>query len=93
MLIRNLPLSSRYWSCDPSVGVDLRIGSSGKSSSDPMTVIQMFQQTVKDYGDCLALAVKRLGMWKKWTYSEYYHNCIIAARSFIKVLYGSVMCS
>ena len=78
-------MCSKYWSCDPSVGVTLQVGESGPSTATPMTVTQVFQQTVKDYGNCLALAVKRAGIWKKWTYQQYYHSCITAAKAFIKV--------
>ena len=84
-LFSSMPLSSRYWSCDPSVGVSIRMTSEGTSPLEQLTVIEMLQKTVKYNGDCLALAVKRFGMWRKWTYEEYYHNCITAARAFIKV--------
>lgn len=30
-------------------------------------------------------AVKRDGVWKKWTYKQYYESSIQAAKSFIKV--------
>lgn len=74
-----------FWSCDPSVSVSLRVEKSGPSSVPPMTVLELFQKVVQEYGTHLALAVKRAGMWKKWTYAEYYDTCVTVAKAFIKV--------
>ena len=78
-------MSSSFWSCDPSVGVSLRLGTSGPASEQPVSIIEMLQKTVESYGHCLALSVKRRGEWRQWNYEEYYQDCVTAAKAFIKV--------
>ena len=83
--IQGLSSSGKHWSCDPSIGVSLRIGNSGVSAEKPLTVVEMFQRTAARYGYCLALSVKRFGVWQQWTYDDYYRDCVTVAKAFIKV--------
>lgn len=50
-----------------------------------MTVYQMFQETVRNYGNLPALAAKRDGDWESLTYMEYFQQCRAAAKSFLRV--------
>merc|ERR1719466_260278 len=45
----------------------------------------MIQETVKRVPDRTALAVKRDGVWVKWTYTEYLENIKTVAKAFIKL--------
>ncbi|XP_006011546.1 long-chain-fatty-acid--CoA ligase ACSBG2-like isoform X2 [Latimeria chalumnae] len=51
----------------------------------PITVHQMFKSSVEKYGNLFALASKKNGEWEKITFSEYYHLCRKAAKSFLKL--------
>ncbi|XP_021368563.1 long-chain-fatty-acid--CoA ligase ACSBG2-like [Mizuhopecten yessoensis] len=73
------------WTTDPSVAIKLRCGDTGPQSDDPITVVSVFEETVKKLPKGLALAVKRNGDWVKWTYEEYYNDVRIAAKAFIKL--------
>ena len=45
----------------------------------------MIQETVARVPDQTALAVKRNGVWVKWTYAEYEREIITVAKAFIKL--------
>ena len=45
----------------------------------------MFERITAAYGEHPALAVKRHGEWKEWTYHKYYDDCVIAAKALIEV--------
>ena len=45
----------------------------------------MIQETVARVPDKTALAVKRNGVWVKWTYAEYQRDIITVAKAFIKL--------
>lgn len=49
----------------------------------PLTVHQMFKETVNKYGTLNALASKENGKWEKITFSEYYQLSWKAAKSFL----------
>ena len=59
--------------------------------SVPETVPAMFERIVKKSKDQRALVVPivddkpALKIARSWTYSEYYDDCILAAKGFIKV--------
>lgn len=69
----------------PNEGVDLAMESSGFASAQPKTVGEMFQETYQLYPNREALAYKEDGNWIPVTYSQYYANCLNAAKSFKKV--------
>ena len=45
----------------------------------------MIQETVQRVPDRTALAVKRDGVWIKWTYAEYQEDIVTVAKAFIKL--------
>uniref|UniRef100_A0A8C9VXM2 long-chain-fatty-acid--CoA ligase n=1 Tax=Scleropages formosus TaxID=113540 RepID=A0A8C9VXM2_SCLFO len=73
------------WSSARDQPVQLRMVSSGPGSETPMTIMQMFQETVGSYGHLPALVAKQQGQWETLTYHEYYQQCRAAAKSFLKL--------
>ncbi|XP_062858240.1 long-chain-fatty-acid--CoA ligase ACSBG1 isoform X2 [Trichomycterus rosablanca] len=71
------------WTTDASGAVLLRIDE--LCPQKPITVHQMFMNSVQKYGNLYALATKRNDKWEKITFSEYYHYCRMAAKSFLKI--------
>ena len=58
---------------------------SGPASETPMTIHQMFLETVQQYEHFPALAYKKDGRWVTVTWRQYYDQCRAAAKSFLKV--------
>ncbi|KAG5834617.1 hypothetical protein ANANG_G00263350 [Anguilla anguilla] len=77
--------AEQMWSTSRDHAVKLRMAKSGPGSEASMTVYQMFQETVKIYGDLPALAAKKNGNWETLTYKEYFQQCRAAAKSFLKL--------
>ena len=48
-------------------------------------MVGLFQSVVKDYGQHTALAVKRAGEWRTWTYDAYYKDAQLIAKALIQV--------
>ncbi|XP_060702105.1 long-chain-fatty-acid--CoA ligase ACSBG2 isoform X1 [Hemiscyllium ocellatum] len=65
--------------------VKLRMDVSDAPGQPPMTVHQMFTESVRKYGDYIALASKHGENWMKLTYKQYYNECRGAAKSFLKL--------
>lgn len=72
-----------HWTTEASGSVQLRMDE--HCSQEPITVHQMFLNSVQKYGNLPALASKRKKQWEKITFSEYYRRCRMAAKSFLKV--------
>ncbi|XP_062819650.1 long-chain-fatty-acid--CoA ligase ACSBG1 [Anolis carolinensis] len=51
----------------------------------PMTVHEMFQESLEKYGSLDAMSSKKDGKWEKITFSEYYRLSRKAAKSFLKL--------
>ena len=73
----------RTWK--PDEEVDLAMGKSGIEAEEPITVGQLFKSTKERFPDHPALKYKEEREWKSITYTEYYDECIRAAKSFLKV--------
>uniref|UniRef100_A0A674J2K9 Uncharacterized protein n=1 Tax=Terrapene triunguis TaxID=2587831 RepID=A0A674J2K9_9SAUR len=71
------------WTTFADSVVKLRIDQS--CSQTPITVHQMFKETVDKYGPLNAMASKKNGKWEKITFAEYYNLSWKAAKSFLKV--------
>ncbi|KAK3735172.1 hypothetical protein QZH41_018138 [Actinostola sp. cb2023] len=74
-----------YWTTKADSSIRLRIGDTEATNKAPLTVNQLFERTVGLVPNRIALAVKREGRWRHWTYSEYYEEVRAAAKSFIKL--------
>ncbi|XP_056274178.1 long-chain-fatty-acid--CoA ligase ACSBG2-like [Pseudoliparis swirei] len=77
--------ADELWSTSRHKAVRLRMEGSGPASETPMTVHQLFLQTVNTYGDHPALASKKEGQWVTLTWRQYYRQCRAAAKSFLKL--------
>ncbi|NXX88950.1 ACBG1 ligase, partial [Centropus bengalensis] len=71
------------WTSFADGRVRLRIDNSCPQT--PITVHQMFKESLEKYGSLNALASKKNGKWEKITFSEYYHLSRKAAKSFLKL--------
>ena len=78
-------MHSEWWTDRPDCAVKIRYKESGEGAEPAETVLEMFDRIVTGYGEHVALAVKRLGEWKKWTYKKYRDDCVIAAKAMIEV--------
>ena len=78
---------ARQYSVVPEVELPIELGTSGLAAEKPITIGQMFRQTVSSYPDTPALGHKEGEEWKKINYSEYYKLSVKAAKSFLKVIY------
>ena len=92
-------LRNKVRSADPREGVDMAIGESGITKTDPITVGKMFRDTVSKCPEHVALRFKDVeaGVWKEYTYTQYYQLCVQAAKSFLKVkstifMYNKCIC-
>lgn len=77
--------ADQLWSTSGDKAVRLRMEGSGPASETPITIPQMFLQTVEKYGDHPALASKQEGQWVTMTWRQYYEQCRAAAKSFLKL--------
>ncbi|XP_078280110.1 long-chain-fatty-acid--CoA ligase ACSBG2 [Rhinoraja longicauda] len=86
LLVRSLGCPAASLSTTRKDGeVNLRMGDSDGVEQPPITVHQMFAQTVDRFGDYAALASKHGEQWKKITFRQYYTECRDAAKSFLKL--------
>ncbi|XP_061672871.1 long-chain-fatty-acid--CoA ligase ACSBG2-like isoform X2 [Syngnathoides biaculeatus] len=81
----DLAPAERLWNTNKEGAVRLRIEESGPAADTPVTVHQMFLETVEGFGGHPALAYKKDGRWETVTWREYYQQCRAAAKSFIKL--------
>lgn len=81
------PRDANWWTDRPSKTVQIRYGKTGTAAEPAQTVVELFESIViqKGYGEKMALAVKRAGEWKTWTYKEYYDEARAVAKAFIQV--------
>ncbi|XP_057687933.1 long-chain-fatty-acid--CoA ligase ACSBG2-like isoform X2 [Corythoichthys intestinalis] len=73
------------WTTCRDEPVRLRMEESGPAADTPITVHQMFLETVQNFGGCPAMAYKKDGQWEIVTWTRYYQFCRAAAKSFIKL--------
>lgn len=75
--------TASLWTTDVNGLVKLRVDPTCPQT--PITVHQMFQESLDKYGSLNALASKKNGKWEKITFSEYYSLSRKAAKSFLKL--------
>ncbi|XP_028906638.1 long-chain-fatty-acid--CoA ligase ACSBG2 isoform X1 [Ornithorhynchus anatinus] len=73
------------WTSRRHEEVSLRLEECGIANVPPMTVHEMFEESVRRYGDYIALGSKKGDSWHKLTYKQYYVECRKAARAFLKL--------
>lgn len=79
------------WTSQGDAEVKLRIGDSGLAADSPLTVNEMFTSAVERFGNCTALSWKEGDQQKSLNYKEYYQTCRTAAKSFLKVVFLSIV--
>lgn len=77
--------AEQLWCCARDQAVRLRMEGSGPASETPITIHQMFLEAVESHGDHPALSSKKEGQWVNLTWRQYYEQCRVAAKSFLKV--------
>lgn len=65
--------------------VKLRMDESGIGCETPITIHELFLNSVNEYGNYSALASKKQGKWTRITFKMYYELCRMAAKGFIKL--------
>ncbi|XP_072261276.1 long-chain-fatty-acid--CoA ligase ACSBG2 isoform X1 [Pyxicephalus adspersus] len=86
VVLSNISTSDlKFWTTQRDGCVKLRMEKSGVASLPPVTIPQLFEDTVRKYGDNVALAYKQGDQWNKLTYKQYYEQCRIAAKGFLKL--------
>ncbi|KAK7077908.1 catalytic activity protein [Halocaridina rubra] len=79
-----LPATSyKTWEADGAV--KLQITEEEFKSKPPVSVFSLLHRTATAYPDTPALAVKRDGEWKYWSYKEYYNESRQVAKAFIRL--------
>ncbi|XP_040898803.1 long-chain-fatty-acid--CoA ligase ACSBG2-like [Toxotes jaculatrix] len=84
-LTTTLAPADQLWSTSRDQAVKLRMEGSGLASETPITIHQMFLETVEKYGDFPALVSKKEGQWVTLTWRQYYEQCRAAAKGFLKL--------
>ena len=83
------PPGSRVRSSSPHEPVQILRSEQGLEAAEPVTVGQMFLDTVKRFPERAALCFKEsasdVSDWKEITFTEYYRLTLQSAKSFIKV--------
>ena len=77
--------AEKYTTTDPNVPVKLWQNRLEGSKIPPKSLWSMVQETVQRVPNRTALAVKRDGVWIKWTYAEYQKDIVTVAKAFIKL--------
>ncbi|XP_004072167.2 long-chain-fatty-acid--CoA ligase ACSBG2 [Oryzias latipes] len=84
-LATTLAPADKLWSASRDKAVNLRMEASGPGSETPVTIHQMFLETVERSGDQTALVFKEDGQTASLTWRQYYEQCRAAAKSFLKL--------
>ncbi|XP_057697072.1 long-chain-fatty-acid--CoA ligase ACSBG2 isoform X2 [Corythoichthys intestinalis] len=76
---------SNLWTSQADGEVKLRMEDSGLAAVNPLTVNQLFQSAVKNFGQFTAVSWKEGELKKSLNYKQYYETCRTAAKSFLKL--------
>ncbi|KAM7325890.1 hypothetical protein ACRRTK_014368 [Alexandromys fortis] len=79
------PVPLKLWSSHCDGEVLLRLSRHGPGHETPMTIPELFQESVERFSAYPALASKNGKRWDTLTFSQYYEACRKAARSFLKL--------
>ncbi|XP_028620220.1 long-chain-fatty-acid--CoA ligase ACSBG2 [Grammomys surdaster] len=79
------PAFPRLWSSHCDGEVLLRLSKHGPGHETPMTIPELFQESVERFGAYPALATKNGKKWDTLTFSQYYEVCRKVARSLMKL--------
>ncbi|KAM9475249.1 long-chain-fatty-acid--CoA ligase ACSBG2 [Clarias gariepinus] len=76
---------SGLWTTLRDGEVKLRMGESGTAAEAPLTVNQLLARAVDRFGKRTALGWKEGEQFRKLSYNDYYRDCRIAAKGFLKL--------
>ncbi|KAG7166016.1 Long-chain-fatty-acid--CoA ligase ACSBG2-like 2, partial [Homarus americanus] len=79
-----LPASS-FKTSDADGAVQLYITEEGVTADQPISIHTMLKANAEEYPKHPALAVKKNGIWKYWTYKEYFDESRTVAKAFIRL--------
>ncbi|XP_059107994.1 long-chain-fatty-acid--CoA ligase ACSBG2-like [Peromyscus eremicus] len=79
------PAPLKLWNTHCDGEVLLRLSRHGPGHETPMTIPELFQESVERFGAYPALASKNGKKWDTLTFSQFYEACRKAARSLIKL--------
>ena len=79
----------RIRSSDPHEPVSILRSVKGLEAVEPITVCDLFLDTVKKFPERTAICYKEdiISEWKETSYEDYYRFSLEAAKSFVKVYY------
>ena len=81
----NCPVRTHFRTTNPMDEIDIAMGTEGLKAAEPITIGQLFKDTVSKIPDHPALRYREGEDWKTISYSEYYQHSVRAAKSFLKV--------
>ncbi|KAK7025485.1 catalytic activity protein [Halocaridina rubra] len=73
----------KTWEAD--MPVKLFMTKEGASSAKPVSIHTLLREKASAYANHPALSVKRNGIWRQWTYKQYFEQGRIVAKAFIKL--------
>ena|SRR3990167_546859 len=79
------PAKNVIWTTDPRVELPILMTKEGPGSLAPMTVMQLWDKTLKDFGPKPALNDKINGKWRTFTYQQYYDLVIKFALGLVRL--------
>ena len=87
------PPGCKVRSSNPHEHVAILRSEHGLEAADPLTVGDVFLDTVKKFPDRAALCFKERDVsdWKEISYAEYYRFTLQAAKSFVKVWHSCLI--
>ena len=80
----------KVFSIDPADTVEIQMGDSGIEATKPITIGQLFKNTVDRFADHTALSTKEQNEWKKKIYKDL--STIRTAKLFLKVCVCVCIC-
>ena len=73
------------WTTDIKVELPVFLTESGLGNLPPMTVMQVFEETVKHSSKEEALFVEKDGAWISWTWNHFHKEVLYFAKALINI--------
>lgn len=80
------------WTTDITCELPIFLNKNGAGNINPITVMEMFEQTVNEAKDEDALFVERDGKWISWTWNQFHKETIYFAKALINLGIKSYKC-
>ncbi|XP_023394368.1 long-chain-fatty-acid--CoA ligase ACSBG2 [Pteropus vampyrus] len=85
-----MPLNSGLWTAHADGEVLLRLSRHGPGHETPVTIPELFRESVSRFGTYPALVSKSTENWEILNFNQYYEACRKAARALIKIPQSSI---